>query len=247
MKKKVIAILIAVAVVLCFSTVAQAAQKITILVDGKTVESDVPAYIDGNNRTMVPIRFVAEALQGNVSWDGKVKKVTIARNNTTILLWIGKKSYSVNNASQNMDTIPNIKEGRTMVPLRFVAESLCCQVTWDSKNYIVRVESDNGYDLPEITDLREIEVSANDPNKVDVNMLADITEPDFEGQLNDIYNVLASKHGADTAKQVVDYCSLKKDRWTNVDRKRWTTPAGYLIVAVSYSGYVEIQVTVYKP
>jgi hypothetical protein len=146
MKKKVIAILIAVAVVLCFSTVAQAAQKITILVDGKTVESDVPAYIDGNNRTMVPIRFVAEALQGNVSWDGKVKKVTIARNNTTILLWIGKKSYSVNNAAQNMDTIPNIKEGRTMVPLRFVAESLCCQVTWDSKNYIVRVESDNGYD-----------------------------------------------------------------------------------------------------
>jgi len=52
-------------------------QQLKIIIDGISVSSDVPPYIDGNFRTMVPVRFVATALGSQVAWDEITQRVLI--------------------------------------------------------------------------------------------------------------------------------------------------------------------------
>jgi len=107
-----------------------------------SIDSDNPnvhPYIDENSRTMVPARFVAERLGASVDWNAAAQKVTIKSGDRTIQMTIGSKSYTVNGVSYVMDTEPVIKSGwgRTMVPIRFISESLGRAVEWDAKNQLV--------------------------------------------------------------------------------------------------------------
>lgn len=101
----------------------------------------VTPYIDTNSRTMVPIRFLAESLGATVDWDGNTQRITIMFNNKKIIMTVGSKEYSIDNAAKVMDTMPVINKGwsRTMVPIRFVAEALGMDVKWDPDNRLVIV------------------------------------------------------------------------------------------------------------
>ncbi len=112
--------------------------KDVAIVDGEDVLLEVPAKII-NNRTMVPIRFVAESLGFKVVWDGSTKRVTIGDNNN-ILLKIGSKTATVDGATFTLDAPPTIENGRTLIPLRFVSESLGAEISWDSKEKIATIE-----------------------------------------------------------------------------------------------------------
>jgi hypothetical protein len=89
------------------------------------------------DRTLLPIRFVVEPLGGTIVWDQKEKKVTITRGTTTIELWIGSNMAKVNGIEkmidpENANVKPIIvKPGRTMLPLRFISETLGCKVEWE--------------------------------------------------------------------------------------------------------------------
>lgn len=101
---------------LSFHAVSAANSNISILVNGVKISFDQSPYIDSNSRTMVPIRFISEALAADVKWNDKQRKVTIAKENTEIILVIGQKSAVVNGEQINLDTIPVIKGGRTLCP-----------------------------------------------------------------------------------------------------------------------------------
>lgn len=94
-----------------------------------------PMILEG--RTLLPIRYVAEALGALVGWEAKEQKVTINFKGTVIELWIGKNLATVNGEWKLIDpTNPNVKPitippGRTMLPIRFIAENLGCKVDWD--------------------------------------------------------------------------------------------------------------------
>ena len=95
-----------------------------------------PVIIAKWSRTVVPIRAIVEALGGTIGWDGTERKVTINFKDTVIELWIDKPQASVNGVMKwidegNHNVKPIIVNGRTMLPLRFVAENLGCQVDWD--------------------------------------------------------------------------------------------------------------------
>ncbi|MDO9534928.1 MAG: N-acetylmuramoyl-L-alanine amidase [Bacillota bacterium] len=109
-------------------------QQVNLIVDGVKIEPDVPAYIDHNSRTMVPVRFVTEALGSFVSWDGKEQKVVVKRGNVAVELWINEKTARVNGENKLMDTAAALKDGRTMVPLRFLAETFGMTVSWDNES-----------------------------------------------------------------------------------------------------------------
>ncbi|MCX5973219.1 MAG: stalk domain-containing protein [Coprothermobacterota bacterium] len=88
------------------------------------------------SRTFLPIRYVAQELGFNVDWLAGEQKVTISSPGFTLQLWIGKNTamvagkYTVIDAS-NPNVMPFIQPpGRTMMPLRFIAENLGCQVDW---------------------------------------------------------------------------------------------------------------------
>ncbi|MCW1309795.1 MAG: copper amine oxidase N-terminal domain-containing protein, partial [Candidatus Nanoarchaeia archaeon] len=115
------------------------------LVNGDTYVIDVPATII-ENRTYVPLRFVAEQLNCDVKWDSAQKKITITNGNTKIELWIGKSSALVNGKSVPIDStnskvVPIIKDGRTLVPIRFVSESLGFYVDYNSAKKLVLISN----------------------------------------------------------------------------------------------------------
>ena len=113
---------------------------VAIYVGGQKVDSDVPPYVDGNNRTMVPIRFVAESLGAEVKWLPNAQRVVVSIPYREIQLNIGQNFVLVNGEQQNIDTVPVVKNGRTMVPLRFVSETLGAKVTWQKDTKIVEIQ-----------------------------------------------------------------------------------------------------------
>lgn len=97
------------------------------------------------DRTLLPIRFVAEALAAEVRWDATERKVTINRDNDVVEMWIDNPTARVNGEYRPIDPQnPKVKPfiippGRTVLPLRFISESLGCQVNWDEERQEVTV------------------------------------------------------------------------------------------------------------
>ena len=91
-----------------------------------------------NDRTMVPMRKIFEILGAEIEWDGENRRVTGAKGNTIIELQIDNpvatKTVNGNLEQIKLDSAPTIINDRTMVPLRFIAESLDKQVGWDASN-----------------------------------------------------------------------------------------------------------------
>lgn len=92
-----------------------------------------------NNRTMVPMRKIFEKLGAIIEWNNEERIVTAQKGNTTIKLQIDNKVAEkiVNGVVEKitLDTEPIIINDRTMVPLRFIAESLGKQVGWNQVSY----------------------------------------------------------------------------------------------------------------
>lgn len=115
--------------------------EIAITVNGTSLNSDVPAYIE-NSRTMVPMRAIFEALSAKVDYDAQTKTVTASKDGISVELVTGAATAKVNGTVKSLDAPVANKDGRTMVPLRFVSESLGAKVDWDGANRIVTITAD---------------------------------------------------------------------------------------------------------
>ncbi len=102
-----------------------------IIVNDHIVYSDVYPYIK-NNRTYVPIRFIAEELGYDVKWDGANRKVTMTNDGTTVELTIGSNKMKVNGKTVLLDAPAEIRDDRTFVPLRAIAEAFGEKVDYSS-------------------------------------------------------------------------------------------------------------------
>ncbi|TCZ76833.1 copper amine oxidase [Paenibacillus albiflavus] len=111
----------------------------TVQMDGKKMTLD-QAPVEINSRTMVPIRFIAEAFGGEVKWDPKAKKTTIFLGNKMIELWNGKDEMVFTGKRVKTDVGPRIMNGLTMVPLRVIAEELNWTVGWDAKTKTITLK-----------------------------------------------------------------------------------------------------------
>jgi len=100
---------------------------------------DVAPFIE-NNRTWVPVRFVAENLAASVYWSQEDQKVTIVQLDKTISMTIGSSEIVVNGVGgRYMDVAPFIENNRTWVPVRFVSENLGAEVSWNQEKQEVTV------------------------------------------------------------------------------------------------------------
>lgn len=91
---------------------------------------DAKPFIDENDRTQVPVRAVAEMLDCKVDWNGETQTVTITKNGEVITLVIGEDVMSKNGEQIQMDTKAMIKDERTYIPVRFIAEAMDYQVSY---------------------------------------------------------------------------------------------------------------------
>lgn len=90
-----------------------------------------------DSRTLVPVRFVAEAIGAQVEWDSENQVVKIANNDSVITLKVGENTYSLNGKTSEIDTKSIIKDSRTFIPIRFVAEALGLNVEYNDTDKIV--------------------------------------------------------------------------------------------------------------
>ncbi len=113
--------------------------ELSVVVNNVAIFFDSPPYIDSQNRTMVPLRAISEGLEAAVGWDPLTYTVTVERDGLTVILTIGDEVAYVNGEPKAMDTVPVLKNDRTMVPIRFVAEFLQATVDWDEDYRLVTV------------------------------------------------------------------------------------------------------------
>lgn len=103
-----------------------------VLVNGKVFEVNPPPFIR-NNRTVVPLGFIAEGFGAEVNYDTAAKGISIHFRDYAIAMQIGNHTMMVNGKSLTLDVPPFTFQNRSVVPLRAVSEAFGAEVKWDAK------------------------------------------------------------------------------------------------------------------
>gem|GEM_PF-2325465 len=124
------------------AAVAPAKPSVTIkpgmaamMVAGESKAIDAAPFV-AEGRTMVPVRAAAEALGAEPKWNGTTQQVTLTRDGHSVVMTIGKPEATVDGMARLIDpnnpaVVPVLKDGRTFVPIRFLADALGAELTWD--------------------------------------------------------------------------------------------------------------------
>ncbi|GAB4263877.1 copper amine oxidase N-terminal domain-containing protein [Thermincola ferriacetica] len=224
---------------------AWAQTTIKINVNGEPVSfPDVQPYLNACNHILVPVRFVGKFLGAQVNWDGNDKKVTIERGCTTIILKIGENKAVVNSETLFLETAATLHNGRTMVPLRFICETLGAGMDWEPQTKTAKVLVNNGYNIPDKTDLTYEIPPAENPEQTDIGILISL-EKDLDKQLADVQAILFSKFSREKVREIVDFLSLKNGPAKDLPIQRWRI-GEYIITAGPGADTSLIKVTVTK-
>ncbi len=213
-----------------------------VIVNGKRVNfPDAQPFIDSNKRTQTPARFIGEALGATVSWDEKAQKATFVLEGKKLVLYIGKKDYEISGQKKQMDTVALLKEGRTFVPARYVAEAFGANVEWDgaiNTVYISKTKSEKdpvtGWIKVE-TDVVDVEyymLISWDPDPVILTARYDAAEKMF-----------AERYGDEISKKVFAYVRKKQTRKDRIELTK--IPYGDQIISVFGAG-VGFEINVWK-
>ena len=133
-------ILIAGALLTTLSAANFASADIAVQLDGQPLATST-APVQMNGRTLVPLRDIFEALGAQVNWNAAAQTILATRGTTQIGLAINNRTASVNGAPVTLDQAATLVNGRTFVPLRFVAEATGAQVDWNGALQTVSIRT----------------------------------------------------------------------------------------------------------
>ncbi|MHB8107233.1 MAG: stalk domain-containing protein [Candidatus Cryosericum sp.] len=122
------------------TTIVLVIGQTTMTVNGRKVAIDPSGKVAPmirNGRTLLPVRVLIETLGGTAGWSSEARKATVKLGGKTVQFWIGKSIAMVNGKQVTVDTVdrkvvPVIIQGRTLLPLRFLSESLGLSVVWNA-------------------------------------------------------------------------------------------------------------------
>ena len=117
---------------------AEEAKTVSVYTDGTQIDFDVEPQII-NDRTMVPMRAIFEAIGAEVNWDDSTKTAVSEKDGDVVKISIGEYRIIKNDEEIAIDVPAQIVDSRTLVPVRAIAESFDCEVFWDDAERIVRV------------------------------------------------------------------------------------------------------------
>jgi len=119
-----------------------ASQGVSIYINGEKQSFSNQAVIE-NSSTLVPLRGIFESLGANVQWNQSTQTIDASKGNTKVWLKIGSKNAKVNDSAINLSVPAQVKNGKTLVPLRFISESLGANVQWNQKTQTVTITGDS--------------------------------------------------------------------------------------------------------
>ncbi|MNQ73617.1 hypothetical protein D3C85_883540 [compost metagenome] len=103
-----------------------------LYVNGEQPALEVNPFIkDGS--TLVPFRAISEALKAEVKWDAEERSVTVTRDGVSVKLFIDSTKALVDGKEVILEVPATIVEGNTVVPVRFISESLKATVKWEDE------------------------------------------------------------------------------------------------------------------
>lgn len=123
-----------------FSRIIPKEKNIRIRLDNREVRlSTLP--VAQNGTTMLPMRELFELLEAEINWDNATQTVTARKDNKQISVTVGSVTAYLNGTAILLDEPPFMKNGITMIPLRFAAETLEYEIAWDPDKRIVQLSS----------------------------------------------------------------------------------------------------------
>lgn len=139
------------------------ANPINVYVNDNKLNMPTQAVME-QERTLVPLRSIFESMGAKVEWDQATKTVTGSKGDTKMKLQIGNKQATVNDNTVTLDVPAIIRNDYTLVPTRFIAESLGSQVGWDNNTKSVLVDSKHPhgkYKVNRVVDGDTLKVNVN--------------------------------------------------------------------------------------
>lgn len=97
----------------------------------KPIDAEGTAPVVVNDRTLLPVRAIVEEMGGAVHWDGETQTVLLTYKDDIITLGINNPTAFLNDKKNTLDAVPAIINDRTMLPIRFIAESFGYTVDWN--------------------------------------------------------------------------------------------------------------------
>lgn len=141
MKKIRLTLIVLLALFAILHTSGYAERPIKIVVGGEKLETDVaPTVI--NERTMLPVRAVFEAIGAKVKYDANTRTVTATKRDKTVKLVIDSDIMTVNGEQKTLDVPATIINSRTLVPVRACAEAFDLDVEWIDKTRTVKIKKE---------------------------------------------------------------------------------------------------------
>lgn len=138
--KKTLCLLLTILMMVSVITPVMANDDIKAKIDGQQIAFDVPPQLI-NDRTMVPLRAIFEALGATVEWNDDTQTVTSTKDGTTISLTINNPTMYVNGAAVTLDSPACLVRGRTLVPVRAISEAFGTTVDWISNENTVVIST----------------------------------------------------------------------------------------------------------
>lgn len=196
-------------------------------VNGEKVNIDEnntsPVIVSG--RTFVPIRAIIEKFGGNVQWNGSTREIELTYHGNVIRMTIDSLTAYLNDEENTLDTAPTVINRRTMLPIRFIAESFGFNTEWEESKKTIT-----------ITNSEKNEIISN-VNKEDNTMYIKVNGTSLTVELaeNSSAKALAEllKRG-DITIDMSDYSNFEKvgELGTNLPKndEQITTAAGDLIL-----------------
>ena len=124
---------------------SEKSEEISVYLKGNKINFDVQAQTI-NDRTMVPIRAIFEAMGATVKWDDISQTATCQKDNTTVKMTLDSETEYINGTAVKMDVAPISIDNRTLAPARYVAEAFGYTVNWEeeTKSVLINKELLNG-------------------------------------------------------------------------------------------------------
>lgn len=221
MKKTLLLLISALILIMSLSLLVSAERYVTVVLDGETLEFDVQPQII-NGRTMVPLRKIFESMGATVDWDDVTRTAFAEKNTRFVEAQIDNFEMRINGVSKALDTAPMLLGGRTLVPVRFVAEAFGVLVDWDDETSTVTLTS------PEKIPLNSV---VNMAYQYDLTPYISIDREDYTGVE---YSALAHSVTMDEINEAVSSLVMEHVEYLDVDRACAVGDA----VNIDYTGYI---------
>lgn len=250
--KKVLCLILTV-LSLTGATTATANNDIVVKIDGRQIDFDVPPLLI-NDRTMVPLRAIFEAIGATVYWNENTQTVTSVKEGTVIILTINDPQMYVNGSSVTLDSPACVVNNRTLVPIRAISEAFNIGIDWDGTANTVVITTDKTSNTmpaktyPE-TDLYYPGTEIPDYTAITGVEAKEVYTPDQKTYIYayDCIDLIGRTHLADYV------CYLLENGWkeSNVEEEdvkmRFTLSKGTWLIFVTFTAeYNEVWVTFSK-